>query len=184
MTSKKVSLDKEIKTKFFTAHALTPGFDEERSDCYRKRLKRGEKVAVFILKDHNGTIKTLGLSKVMRLPMKNNIESIVSNQQKMYKDIRYDLSEMIFGSIRDGKDQSLKGRVQISHGWCEELIDDNSLSKKVEGILGAPKPSFYPLYLEQKQGANNYKTYDNDNVRIAGRKLYKVHKIPTDLPRT
>lgn len=180
-TEKSIPLDETIKTKFFTAHALTPGFDEERDDCYRKRLASGEKVAVFIMKNEKGEIVTLGLSKVMRLPMRNNIEGIISKQQSQYNNKQFDLCETIFGQISNDENASLKSRVQFGHAWCKDLIKDDSL-KKAEGILGTPKPSFYPLYLEQKKGEVKYRTYDNQSVYIAGRKLYKVHKNAKTTP--
>ena len=97
-----------------------------------------------------------------------SVQSLVGKEQEPVEG--KDLGEIIFGFT--GKDMSLRGRVQVSHAFCTDAPDGKELLSDDVGVLGEPKPSFYPLYL--KQTGPKYRTF-NDAEGIAGRKLYRVH---------
>ena len=100
---------------------------------------------------------------------KYNVQSLVEKEQKPVEG--KDLCETIFGYTNG--DDGLRGRVQVGHAFCTDKTDGRELLDEVSGVLGEPKPSFYPLYL--KQTTPPYKTYNNAEG-IAGRKLYRVHQ--------
>ena len=97
-----------------------------------------------------------------------SVQNLVEKEQKPVEG--KDLCEIIFGFT--GKDMSLRGRVQLSHAFCTDAPYGKELLDEKYGVLGEPKPSFYPLYL--KQPGPQYKTFNNADG-IAGRKLYRVH---------
>lgn len=78
----------------------------------------------------------------------------------------------MFGWVDD--DSSLKGRVQIGNAFSSRSLKDEELCAPVSGVLGTPKPSFYPLYL--KQDKYPYKTYSTEGATISGTKRYRIHK--------
>ncbi len=116
--------------------------------------------------------------KKRKVPYKYNVRQQVEVLQQADAN-RRDLAEALFGYA--GKDDSLKGRVQVSHAFMEGSVPDNELIE-TKGVLGTPKASYYPLYLKQRHSP--YKTYD-ENEGIAGRKLYRIHKGSTtaELPQ-
>lgn len=137
-------------------------------------LEKGYEIPVFHVEMANGQ-EIIGMSKMFKLPYKNNVRQQVEFLQKADKN-RHDLGEALFGYTGEN---NLKGRVQISHAFMEGTVEDSKLIEKEE-ILGTPKASYYPLYI--KQSHSPYKTY-NDESGIAGRKLYRIHSngTPTDL---
>lgn len=172
-----IKIDDKVAQKFKDVHdGPSPDFDK-----YLRRLQKGEKVAVFYAKDNKGAPKAIGLSRMLRYPFDNGVEDLVKKQQADYKSECRDLCEIIWGYAESEK--SLKGRIQVGHAFCTQLIDDTLLIGG-NGILGQPKASFYPLYLKQSDATNKFKTY-NSATGIAGRKLYKIHRsgTPTPLPQ-
>ena len=186
----KISVANDVKKRFFDVHEKpSPNFSK-----YLQRLKEEKEVAVFYTKDRVGNVKAIGLSRMIRYPYDRGVEDLVRTQQPEYKE-GIDLCDIIWGFInkslkdeqqteteKEKKEYSQKSRVQVSHAICADIISDNDLIKK-EGILGEPKASFYPLYLEQPEKSDKFKTY-NTASGIAGRKLYKIHQgdSTNDLP--
>jgi CRISPR-associated protein (TIGR03986 family) len=123
----------------------------------------------------------IGLSKMFRIPYKHSLTDMIRHDQQP-DNKRLDLCEVLFGTVHgiEGK-QSFKGRIQVGHAFATQQVGTNQLLK-VNGLLGQPKASYYPLYV--KQDKNPYKTYDT-GTRLSGRKLYRIHKggSTTDLPR-
>lgn len=161
-TIDEIILTNEEKKKFLTVNEPTPEFEN-----YLKHLNKGQRIAVFYLMDNNDNIEAIGLSKMIRYPYKKNVTSIIEGHQKRIKE--RDLCETIWGCTED--DYSLRGRVQITHAFTKSSIPDSSLIER-KGVLGGPKASYYPLYLEQTK--DKYKTYDNATT-ISGRKRYRIH---------
>jgi len=99
-----------------------------------------------------------------------------------HKSDEIDLSESIFGYVNDEK--SLKGRVQFSH--FKEVKDTcYSYKNTVKLILGTPKASYYPIYLEQGNSSlcitENHRTYDDAEFKISGWKRYPIHTSWTNI---
>lgn len=165
-TLEEIPVSKNVAEAFFSVHEPSPDFKNVVA-----RLKSKQKYAVFYLPEKDGEgVRAIGLSRMIRYPYSQSIKKIVSKQQSPDAD-RRDLAETIFGYTAEDSD-SLRGRVQIGNAFALEPLDDEQLMPEVNGVLGQPKPSFYPFYIEQK--GNKYKTYD-DAEGIAGRKLYRVH---------
>ena len=165
----------ETKTAFLTVHAPTPNFEK-----FIDLLHKGEKIPVSYI-EKEGKVVAVGLSRMLRNPYKQNVRTLVEKEQEPVEG--KDLCETIFGFIgKTSKDASLRGRVQVGHAFCVDAPDGNELLGEKIGVLGEPKPSFYPLYL--KQTGPKYKTF-NDAEGIAGRKLYRVHTgdSPSSLPQ-
>ena len=164
---------------FKSMYDATPGFAKEKDGkgCFLMALEKGKEIPVFYLTLPNGQV-TLGLSRMFKLPFKYNVQQQVEVLQKAEKN-RRDLGEILFGYT--SKEDSLKGRVQVSHAFMEGYVEDSTLIK-VKGILGTPKASYYPTYLKQQKSP--YKTYD-ELEGIAGRKLYRIHSkgTTTQLPQ-
>ena len=175
---KSIPLNEETIRAFKSIYDGTPGFAKEQGckGCFLMALEKGHEIPVFYLMMPNGQ-EILGMSRMFKLPYKNNVRQQVEILQKADKT-RHDLGETLFGFTGD---DSLKGRVQISHAFMEGTVEDSKLIK-TKGILGPPKASYYPLYL--KQTKSPYKTYDEDEG-IAGRKLYRIHTngTTTQLPQ-
>ena len=159
--SNRKEIAKEVKERFESVYEPSPHFED-----YIKYMKKGNRIAIFYIEE-NYRVEYIGLSRFFRYPYQRDLNQLVGFQQKIDKK-RYDLPETIFGSAT--KDSSLKGRVQISNAFCSVSISDSELSE-VKLLLGQPKASYYPLYLQQTN--KPYKTYDTATA-IAGRKFYRV----------
>ena len=85
----------------------------------------------------------------------------------------YDMAECIFGKVT--KTDSLKGRVHISHAFCTE---EKGFEPTIAPYMGSPKPTYYPIYLEQKGKedafgeVNTYRTYMGTSSKLRGWKMY------------
>lgn len=184
--------DKQLVDAFFTVHEPTPDFSTAKSkekgkyglnQTVKDYLIQGGTLAVFYLPEKStGKIIAIGMSKLIRMPYANSIDKIVKAQQIDSEATKPDLAEAIFGYADEKGKDSLRGRVQIGNAFADNAIPDSELGDCINGVLGQPKASFYPFYLEQHN--NPYKTYKNPEG-IAGRKLYRVHQgnSTTELPK-
>ena len=168
------TVPEDVAQAFVTIHEQTPDFEK-----FLVRLEN-DRIAVFYIPDKARGVKAIGMAKMLKYPYEKSLGQILSTQQK--KTEGHDLAEVIFGYIDRNGHESLKGRVHIGNAFAEEPIADSRLYDLQSGVLGQPKPSFYPLYL--RQAGNPYKTYDNPDG-IAGRKLYRIHQgiTVTNLPQ-
>lgn len=172
-TKKGIVLNDKIIESFLTVYAPTPGFEK-----FVSYLDEGERIPVsFIYTPERGTEKNIaiGMGRMLRYPYKQDINTLVNNEQDIPQK-EYDLCETMFGQIDNQDNQnSLKGRVQIGNAMMQGAIGDEELIRsEVEGVLGEPKASFYPLYLKQ-DSHDEYRTYENAEG-IAGRKRYRIHQ--------
>lgn len=172
-TKKGIVLNDKIIESFLTVYAPTPGFEK-----FVSYLDEGERIPVsFIYTPERGTEKNIaiGMGRMLRYPYKQDINTLVNNEQDIPQK-EYDLCETMFGQIDNQDNQnSLKGRVQIGNAMMQGTIGDEELIRsEVEGVLGEPKASFYPLYLKQ-DSHDEYRTYENAEG-IAGRKRYRIHQ--------
>lgn len=168
-TEERRKLTAETRDSFLTVYEPTPDFDK-----FIALLDDGEMIPVSFI-EQRGEVFTVGLSRMLRLPYNRGLRSLVEKEQPPVEG--HDLPETIFGYTC--KDDSLRGRVQISNAFCVDTLDVDVLCNPVSGVLGEPKPSFYHLYL--KQSGPKYKTF-NDAEGIAGRKLYRVHSGSSVMP--
>ena len=174
-----ISLGKKTIDSFFAVYEPSPYFDE-----YQKLLKEGTDIPVSYISVSDGQgkngIAAMGMGRMFRYPYKYDVSSLIEKEQPECQSGKRDLCETIFGWI--GNENSAKGRVQICNALMTNTISENEL-KEIVGVLGAPKASFYPLYL--KQSGSEYQTYESDDACIAGRKRYRIHDgdSVTELPK-
>lgn len=133
---------------------------------WKEKLYKGEKIPVFFQKE--GTrVEHFGLSYLYKLPYKHSVHDGIPNEH--FED-RLDLAESIFGYVN--KKDALKGRVNFSHFRASSNV--TSMERRSE-VLGTPRASYYPMYVQQHDG-NLYKTFMDADFSIAGRKRYPIHK--------
>lgn len=171
---REIQLTDEEKKEFLSIHKPTPLFKEK--GYFRELLQKGESIPVFFVRDDRRNNQLcIGLSRMIRFPYKNKVSDAV--RQENHDGL--DLAKTIFGYISNNGGQ--RGRVQVGHAMVDRLIADTEL-KYVNGVLGAPKASYYPFYI--RQSGQDYHNYNNTGVEIAGRKRYRIHKgdTVTDLP--
>lgn len=137
---------------------------------WRDKLKEKQKIPVFYTKNTDGkSVKHFGLSFMYKLPFKHSIHEL--NPIKPYKDIIkqiVNLPDLIFGYIDD--DNSLKGRVFISNAMATSVT---VLPEKRE-ILGSPKASFFPFYLQQLKKNGTHYSYQDSDAILSGYKRYPL----------
>lgn len=134
-------------------------------EFWREKLANGGKVPVFF-KVKKQEILHFGLSYLYKLPLEYSIHETVPYSS--YKSEGLDLTETIFGVSNE--DDSLKGRVFISNAFAQ---NPKQLSEQKE-ILGGPKASYLPFYLDQTEKTGlNYSKYDSNSI-LRGFKRYPV----------
>lgn len=135
-------------------------------------LEKGNKVPVFFAKDSNGNLAHFGLAYMYKLPYKNSIHQTLP--LKEYRNSNDDFANIIFGYTSSAKETSLKGRVIIGNAIIQNDVNPNA---EVSEILGGPKASYFPNYLQQKienGEVKKYHTYE-DNSNLRGYKRYPIH---------
>jgi hypothetical protein len=158
----------------------------QQSDDYKWRksqLEKGKTIPVFFkptdVSDGSALgVEHFGLSYLYKLPYDNTVEDSIRNHQNKEDAEKCDLADAIFGMVGTSERKSeldfLKGRVQFSHA---KMITGNQQTKEERVILGEPRASFYPTYMQQnvrKDGTTGrYNTFMDDEP-IAGRKRYPV----------
>lgn len=108
---------------------------------------------------------------------------------KNHLSISPDLPDCLFGSISENKEvDSTKGRIQFGHAFCINPDKVQILQQKKITLAG-PKPSYYPIYLQQNEDKRikgkvlrNYQTYEENSI-LNGWKRYPIHShflLPPD----
>lgn len=129
----------------------------------------GRGVPVFFIPKGADSVEHFGMAYLYKMPYNHSVfESLPKDHQN--KD-KHDLAECIFGYTN--KEDSLKGRVQFGHAFASEAKP----LERIRLVLGSPKASYYPLYVNQdgKNGiTSDYKTYDDGTP--SGWKRYYVRQ--------
>ena len=145
-------------------------------EYWKPWFKQGAYIPVFFLEE-KGEVQHFGLSMLYKMPYRYKVKDLVARlNQELIESEKPDLAECIFGYITDDKPIS-KGRVAIGHAM---EVNNPEPMEAIEKVLGTPKASFYPYYLRQKVEKDgilkgNYRTYNNDEVNLKGRKRYPIH---------
>lgn len=164
---------------------------------WKQRFENGERVPVFFLTQPDGLIRSFGLAMMFRLPYDLSIHQAIKNASPEHlpdptANFDLDFAEGLFGTVRDnnngrGRGLALKGRVGISHALAQ---GSPALERPVSAILGAPKASYYPNYVEQNaehpgsapgtsNGRQVYQTWMDPDARPRGWKRYKTLETPS-----
>lgn len=155
-------------------------------------------VPVFFLLDKDGLLRAMGLAMMFRLAAQHSVRDTISRVQKELLAARPDFAETLFGRVadehlgdgarqRDASDAKrdhfgLAGRVSIGVARAEQGVEPGP--KKGPLVLGTPKASYYPNYLEQgaepgasppvgNKGRPRYTTWMEDRAVPRGWKRYR-----------
>lgn len=195
------------RTESFDVTKLKADFEFVNSDANEKELEEwkywkgkiehGERVPVFYVENAQGTPDTFGLAMMYRLPYENSVMQTVAHTSKdhlspeiceKYKcesaGFRPDLSDLMFGYTN--KDDSLRGRVQFSHFVSAKSVGEIETAGLKTTVLGGPKASYYPNYLEQPvnlSSPSNYKLFWDKDARIRGWKRYPAQNVSANYPK-
>ncbi len=179
-SGKKIELEYETILKFKQTNA-SKSSDQKRGLDLTRKLNDCRKfgypgIPVFYLPKADGTPDSLGLSMMYRLPYKNTLHEAIKHSSENNFSDKLDFAECMFGKIEDTKAEkssfnfSLRGRVQFE----DAITDSVSLSQQVNTVLGNPKPTYYPNYIQQNERNSDYKTLMDSDVVLRGWKRYPV----------
>lgn len=141
--------------------------DSDDWNYWKSHLTDTDKGVPVFFRTEDNQIKDFGLALLYKLPYDKTPYDLLPQAHK--EEAMHDLAECIFGYT--SRTDSLRGRVQFSNAFSTNAEP----SEEVTLVLGTPKASYYPIYIEQK-GSNartgQYQTYNNG--RLAGWKRYHV----------
>jgi hypothetical protein len=161
-----------IKKEFQFIHSDPNGVPNEEWGHWKKKLNEGLRTPVFYLTNKDGSVHSIGLAFMYRLPYAYSVRQAIEHTSPDHFHRDPDLAETIFGFV-DGSEDALKGRVAFSPAIATKA-EPTTL---VTTVLGAPKPSFYPNYIEQPVHGGQYKTFMDWDGRIRGWKRYPARLI-------
>lgn len=165
---KKFEIDKDLKDdiKFIYSDHDKQNISTDWKFFRDNFLTKGKKVPVFF-SANDKEIKHFGLAYMYKLPYDNKIHDLYP-----FKDCEYskDLAQVLFGNT--SKTDSLKGRLFFGHASAESQTV--KVLPKVEAVLGGPKASYFPFYLNQFKDKGGYFTYDDSAATLRGFKRYPV----------
>lgn len=180
------------------SHATTDAPNEEWK-FWRDRYLRREPVPVFYLVE-GGQLRAMGLAMMFRLAYRYSVGDAIRNTQPdslpplgepaSARQQTPDLAQTIFGYVMDGA-EGAAGKGRVSFGTLR-LEGAPRLAEEVSAVLGAPKASYYPNYVEQGAdgggparlpgGQPRYSTYMDEGVRVRGWKRYQPKTRPIKPP--
>ncbi|WP_019627857.1 TIGR03986 family CRISPR-associated RAMP protein [Thioalkalivibrio sp. AKL10] len=170
--------------------------DQDKSDW---QYWQGEKrIPVFYL-EKNGVLRSFGLALMYRLAYDFSVGDMIDHSSRKHRELPgqqsgYDLADLLFGAVGERPEDALRGRVS-----CEPAVAQGSPQPQAcnNTVLSAPKPSFYPAYVEQptadakgklkQQGSRENSAYasysatrETPKPRIRGHKRYPA-RPPEDV---
>ena len=143
--------------------------DSDDWNYWKSHLTDTDKGVPVFFRTEDNQIKDFGLALLYKLPYDKTPYDLLPKAHR--EEATHDLAECIFG-YTTGRTDSLRGRVQFSNAFSTNA---KPRERKVTLVLGTPKASYYPIYIEQEGDngcTNQYQTY-NDG-RLAGWKRYHV----------
>ena len=172
-----------LKKQFIDSHTVE-GEASESWEFWKSKFEQGAEIPVFYLPDHQGAPTSIGLAQLYRLPFRKSLKEALPESHRKEKGSGPDFTETLLGYVDSGSGNALKGRVAFHPAKSIQIPSQTRNLQKV--VLGSPKPSYYPNYVEQEGGRKNryvtekYKTLDDENARLRGWKRYPVHPLPVD----
>lgn len=150
----------------------------QQSEDYKywgEKLKKGEKIPVFFSYEKGDKkVAHMGLSFMYKLPYRYRVAELLPQQ---HKSLQRDMTECLFGYAEkrqgDTALSALKGRVQFGHAFA---CGTPQVGAAITAVLGTPRASYYPFYLEQKGGY--LKNYFDGTAKLSGYKRYPMRKQP------
>lgn len=155
------------------------------SDAWSFIKKEFNPIPIFYINDNKNKVTSFGLSNMFKQPYKHTTHDLLANNHEEHiNNIRYDLTEMLFGAINEDKvtPTSLKGRVNFSTATITETPGSY---ESFTTVLSGPKSSYYPNYIEQisingetLKNNSEYNTYKHEGSKLRGWKYYPAHAEP------
>ena len=177
-----LDVSEKLKDNFEFINEDSNGFELEAWAFWKNQLKEGKEVPVFYLGDDK-EVQSFGLAMMYRLPYDYSVKDAVKPVDK-HSSKKPDFSDLIFGYV-NGND-ALRGRVQFSHFISKRNISAVKTQGLKMTVLGGPKASYYPNYLEQPDNlvsSDQYKLFFDSNAKISGWKRYPAQGIEASYPK-
>ncbi len=135
-----------------------------------KDIYKGIVPCFFRLKKTNNKyiVKDLGFSFLYRQPYDKSIHDCLPESYKSLSGDKLDMTQAVFGFTSN--QNSLKGRVSFSNAF----INNITIGNKQTFVMGKPKATYYPFYLEQRE-SKKLTTFFGQKARISGWKRNLVH---------
>ncbi|HDN27048.1 MAG TPA: TIGR03986 family CRISPR-associated RAMP protein [Thioploca sp.] len=172
-TSTPKEVDEEVVRAFQRIHA-----DSDEWKYWYDKLRKGESIPVFYLEKGN-KVDSLGLAMMYRLPYKHSVGETINHTNSDHRAIDfYDFPELLFGTMNEEDTKfSIKSRISFNMAFLE---NQPQVKKLPPTILGGPKASYYPSYVQQKNapqitGQQAYMTYMDANAEVRGWKRYPTN---------
>lgn len=114
-------------------------------DFWKRCYFRGERVPVFYIR--SATRLQIGLAFMPKLAGDFSIHDMIRHTSADHlDDNRLDMATLIFGRVGEKADDCLKGRVFFEPAFAQ---GNPKLERQPNAILGSPKASYFPNYIEQ-----------------------------------
>ncbi|MFA6700298.1 MAG: TIGR03986 family CRISPR-associated RAMP protein [Thiomicrospira sp.] len=148
--------------------------NKEKADFnYLKALNHPYGIPVFYIQTEH-KVSQIGMAQMFRFPYKYSVGQLRYATHISSSDKPKDFAQILFGEIdENGNSNSLKGRVSFS---LAKAIGQPTTQQLPSTVLGAPRNSFYPAYINQHELKGRYSTYNQKEAKISGFKRYAVHK--------
>lgn len=151
---------------------------------------------VFLHWDKQGKRQIFSLTSMIRAPMRRSLKDVAQDMQVGGKEVPYDLAQALFGWAPPDleererqerrplhpQERGLRSRVQFGFAWLQGEQRPPLLEKDMTPT--APAASFWPFYLRPIEPTKEPPDYDNEDVRLAGRKRYPARAGTQKLPKT
>ena len=171
----------EIKEKEIHSYQDDLTRKKEKRDYYRLPTVKGETKPVFYVEAENQTY--FGMTPYLRIFYKHSVEEGIPESVHL-KGLDYSKAMFGFLSSGSGKDRTSGYRSRVS--FMDAVGEKNmQIGADRRLLLGEPKATAYPLYLEQLgKNQGNLKSYADDDFRIRGIKQYwfidELRECPAD----
>ena len=149
--------------------------NKDREDFnYLKKLNHPYGIPVFYI-PAGQKVSQMGMAQMFRFPYNFSVAQLRSPSHQANDG--NDFTQLLFGDTEnEGHGRNQKGRVSFSLAKAKDKNITPELLPPT--VLGGPKNSFYPAYIDQhrKKGGKKFATYNQADSRLSGFKRYAVHK--------
>lgn len=149
---------------------------------WERLYRKGDRIPVFFLQNKDGSLRAFGLAMMFRLAYEHSTRDAVLHGQPDAASWDLDFAETLLGRVpfrSEDTYKELKGRVVFGHAVAPKA----NVLPTVTAVLGAPKASYYPSYVEQKpderevkpgaRPTGEYRTYMDKGTVVRGWKRYR-----------
>ncbi len=165
-----IPVSRELRDGFEIIHSNTQGERHQGLDQpnpeweylrpWLKEKAKGKRVPVFYLfREGTSELRCFGLTQMFRLAYDHTVGDTIAHASIDHHpdpgkkctgaETPVDFAEAIFGYVRSHKSggAGLAGRASVG---LFRLVDGGDLVPEQAGVLGSPKPTYYPCYMDQE----------------------------------